>query len=330
MGKPNKSAHYNTEATPKRAAQRMRLSLAMKLIQSDYIDLLNVSYASQIKKGNAYNAFSGHLIKDVITGEYPNLTYDFEKLRISRGKLEAPRWAIVTIIKEGYLIEWDLKVKDLERLEDYLILFAYEKQKQNIVTNGNILKTRRKDGQFFLATRDTPSPSDMKFWLGFCNKEKTQCCDSLYIKEIPVEEAQQYQLQQQQFRQELKLEEIKQSQSEDSACGDNNIDISKTDNASPNIQTALPEEQKVCVLTEPLQDDFSDEAIIDIIKQLREKEGLNQTQLGERIGKARSQISKLESGDQKVKTSTFQEILKALNYKIEFRIVPDDKNVAGT
>ncbi|TKG93349.1 XRE family transcriptional regulator [Puteibacter caeruleilacunae] len=166
--------------TPKRISQRKHMAVTMDFYR-EIKELIRVSYASQ-RKGriSAYNAFTSHFLRDVVKGEYPNITLDYEKLVISRGELEAPKWIKTTVREDGYLIEWDTSVKDEKRLEDLLVLVGSEPP--SYFAYGDFKKIKRKEGKYFYNWTDGPSEPYLEFWVGFCNLEKTLFCDSLYAQ----------------------------------------------------------------------------------------------------------------------------------------------------
>lgn len=69
---------------------------------------------------------------------------------------------------------------------------------------------------------------------------------------------------------------------------------------------------------------FEQELQLDIIaykiKELRKSRNLTQEELGNLIGKDKTQISKIEKGTRNLTISTILEIMNALNAKFKFRI----------
>jgi len=70
--------------------------------------------------------------------------------------------------------------------------------------------------------------------------------------------------------------------------------------------------------------DLKMELIGEKIKQLRIKNNLTQSQLGELIGVKRSQISKLEHGNHSASVSTIMKVFQAMEAKVKLRIEPED------
>lgn len=66
------------------------------------------------------------------------------------------------------------------------------------------------------------------------------------------------------------------------------------------------------------------ELIGEKIKQLRIKNNLTQSQLGELIGVKRSQISKLEHGNHSATISTIMKVFHAMRAKVKLKIETDD------
>ncbi len=70
--------------------------------------------------------------------------------------------------------------------------------------------------------------------------------------------------------------------------------------------------------------DLKMELIGEKIKQLRIKNDLTQSQLGELIGVKRAQISKLEHGNHSASISTIMKVFQAMKAKVKLRIETDD------
>ncbi|MGE0932553.1 helix-turn-helix domain-containing protein [Peijinzhouia sedimentorum] len=70
--------------------------------------------------------------------------------------------------------------------------------------------------------------------------------------------------------------------------------------------------------------DLKMEVIGEKIKQLRIRNNMTQTQLGELIGVKRAQISKLEHGNHSASVSTIMKVFQAMKAKVKLRIETDD------
>ena len=71
--------------------------------------------------------------------------------------------------------------------------------------------------------------------------------------------------------------------------------------------------------------DLKMELIGEKIKQLRLRNNMTQTQLGELIGVKRAQISKLENGNHSASVSTIMKVFQAMKTRVKLRIETDDK-----
>ncbi len=70
--------------------------------------------------------------------------------------------------------------------------------------------------------------------------------------------------------------------------------------------------------------DLKMELIGEKIKQLRIKNNLTQTQLGELICVKRAQISKLEHGNHSASVSTIMKVFQAMKARVKLKIETDD------
>ena len=71
--------------------------------------------------------------------------------------------------------------------------------------------------------------------------------------------------------------------------------------------------------------DLKMELIGEKIKQLRLRNNMTQTQLGELIGVKRAQISKLENGNHSASVSTIMKVFQAMKARVKLKIETDDK-----
>lgn len=60
----------------------------------------------------------------------------------------------------------------------------------------------------------------------------------------------------------------------------------------------------------------------ETIRRLRERKGLTQAELGDRLDVSRQAISKVEQGRENVTVRRLQRIMRALNYRLRFRLEP--------
>lgn len=58
----------------------------------------------------------------------------------------------------------------------------------------------------------------------------------------------------------------------------------------------------------------------ETIRRLRERKGLTQAELGDRLGVSRQAISKVEQGRENVTVRRLERIMRALNYRLRFRL----------
>ena len=72
--------------------------------------------------------------------------------------------------------------------------------------------------------------------------------------------------------------------------------------------------------------DFENELKADVLayqfKELRKKKHLTQTQLAERLGMGKTQISKIENGKFNLTLTTINKIAAALDAKVSFELIP--------
>lgn len=67
--------------------------------------------------------------------------------------------------------------------------------------------------------------------------------------------------------------------------------------------------------------------ISHIIKEIRKEQNLTQEELGLKIGVKKSQISKIENSLKNANLFTVKRVFEALNAKIKFEVIVNDKKV---
>ncbi|MCC5894400.1 MAG: helix-turn-helix transcriptional regulator [Alkalibacterium sp.] len=67
--------------------------------------------------------------------------------------------------------------------------------------------------------------------------------------------------------------------------------------------------------------------LADLVFELREQSGLNQTDFAKRVNKSRSTIARIESAVMEPSISTLEDIAKALNKHVEINIVDQRQKV---
>jgi hypothetical protein len=77
----------NKKCSLKQAAQRRKFKVAYKFF-SPLADLVKITFRSNERK-TGLNLATGYLMKNALTGTYPDITIDYTLVRISRGDLPA-------------------------------------------------------------------------------------------------------------------------------------------------------------------------------------------------------------------------------------------------
>lgn len=83
----------------------------------------------------------------------------------------------------------------------------------------------------------------------------------------------------------------------------------------------------------PLETEFREELIGEIIKQARERQVITQEDLAEQLGINKSNISKIENNLTSIRMETFFKVMNALNAKVtvklEFEATERDINIGN-
>jgi hypothetical protein len=95
----------NQPDTPAQLAQRMRFRLVQEFL-SPFKGLLKIGFAAYASGRSAYSAAVSYNLRHAISGEYPDLAIDPEKVLLSRGKLPTAQSASVAFAHQKLLFTW--------------------------------------------------------------------------------------------------------------------------------------------------------------------------------------------------------------------------------
>lgn len=189
---------------PKKRAKKAKRSDSQKAVNLKFQivkkflsvtgEFINVGYRNDVAGTSRIpeNGASSYLLSEAFTGEYPNLSIDYAKVLVSRGKLSKPLNAEVKL--EGNLLKftWDADaVTSYPRIRDQVMLLAY--LPANETTNYLLSGARRKDGFEELEVAICrQNLSDMKkdevieTYMAFISDDRKSISDSVYVGSVVI------------------------------------------------------------------------------------------------------------------------------------------------
>lgn len=92
--------------TEAQMAQRMRFKATTDFLSS-MLPFIHEGYKNHAKKMTEYNAAQSYLLDNAVTGEYPDIGLDYERVKVSRGKLPVASSASVTSDSGSISFSWE-------------------------------------------------------------------------------------------------------------------------------------------------------------------------------------------------------------------------------
>lgn len=170
----------NNPRTPKQQTQRGKFALCMSFL-SAVTPYLRTSYRSFAQGRSAFNAAMSYLLRNAITGSFPDLRVDYNRALVARGNLMPVFDATATLTGDKIGFTW----KDNSGMGDALptdlaMPLVYNKVKGEAIYN--LAAGTRKDVK---AQIDLPAgwaDDALAVYLAFCNENGTRVANSICLK----------------------------------------------------------------------------------------------------------------------------------------------------
>lgn len=167
-------------ATEKQQVQRARFALAVKFARP-ISSLLDVGYRQQDSAMSGYNASVRQILKEAITGTYPDLQLDYSKIRISEGTLTGIANGKAVSTTPGSLqISWTDNTGDEgARSDDELAMLIVNPDKGTALFKS--AAALRSTGTLTEVVPDTFSSDEVEVFAFFVGANGKEVSDSLYL-----------------------------------------------------------------------------------------------------------------------------------------------------
>ena len=168
----------------KQLACRKRLAVVSKFI-SGFIPYVEVGFAySGAKKGYAgYNAVTGYQIKHALTGQYPDYTIDYTKVRVSEGPMSNENINAAVTLQNNYLVfSWTADLS-YQHSSDRVMLLAYAPALDEAIYT--LCGAKRMDGRdVLLLPESTWKEKVIEIYFSFVSENRKQCTNSIYLGQV--------------------------------------------------------------------------------------------------------------------------------------------------
>ena len=171
----------NYIATPAQMEVRMSLQITVRFLQP-LKGIIKMGYAewSQTMGKRPAALANSQVMKNAVTGRYPDMFVDPAKVVLSRGSLAPIRGAIERMeqqrIKVALYSEEDLPDG---RSDDEVILYAYDPVSRMVWRNDET--ARRSDDAVYLEAISAKPGDELHLYLMVCDRERKKFANSLYL-----------------------------------------------------------------------------------------------------------------------------------------------------
>lgn len=189
---------------PKQTGKKKERSIAQKAVNLKFLmvkrfvavidEFINVGYKIDVAGTPRIpeNGALSYLLKEAVTGVYPNFKIDFSKVLVSRGKLLGPLNAAVKLEGDVLKFTWDVDRNWGYKLNrDQVMLLAYKPA--NDEADYLVSGARRKEGteelKVSLRTKtDSNSVKDefIETYIAFISDDRESISDSVYLGRVSI------------------------------------------------------------------------------------------------------------------------------------------------
>ena len=170
--------------TEKQVGQRTKFSLAIEFLQP-MTAYVRTGYKTYANGQTGFNAAMSHVLKNAITGTYPDYSIDFQAVYVSRGSLVPAKNAAATVSGGKISMTWTDNSGEGDALEtDVAMPLVFNKDKKQVVYSTSAAS--RGD-----TTLELDLPADwvgdsVEAYLGFMSDDGQRVSNSVYLGEETV------------------------------------------------------------------------------------------------------------------------------------------------
>jgi hypothetical protein len=177
------SAPSDKPRTQSQLEQQARMATATKFMRT-LKKLLPHSYIDHPEKMSAYNEAVRHLLKNAITGDYPDYTIQFNRALVSKGGLLNEANATATAGQDLVTVTWSFNPADeLVSSNDKAILVVYcEALNKSLFTMNSAIRSA---GTASLSVNRFKG-EEVHTWLAFISADGKESSNSVYTGKVTV------------------------------------------------------------------------------------------------------------------------------------------------
>lgn len=171
----------NIKATAKQLACRQSINVLTAFLKPiKHFVNLGFMFEAEGTIRHAYNEASSYILKNAITGEYPDIRIKYEKVKLSIGTLSSATSPSVNKLEEAIVINWgyDAKVDFHLRYDRAMILLYFAETKSAIYFLSGSMRSELKQ-VIDLGSVTIKEPCHI--YLSFFSEDRKSVSDSTYL-----------------------------------------------------------------------------------------------------------------------------------------------------
>ncbi len=179
---PKPSSKTPTDA---QMEQRIKLSLAVNFLKPAKA-IINVGFRSQATTNTGFNIATSIVVKQALTGTYPDFIIDYSRVVFSMGELLGPWNATMVSATAGTVsISWANNTgSGLAEATDNAVIVAFNESKGQYVTTMN--GSERSTSLHNLDVPESFSGDELQVWMAFISADRKSVSSSVYLGTIEV------------------------------------------------------------------------------------------------------------------------------------------------
>lgn len=175
---PSETSRPAPRVSSAQLATRQKFKMAMHFL-SPLATFLNSYYRPARRFSSGYTAAFSELVKFGIKGEYPVLSFDFEQIGLSHGRLS--RVFILSALRKARLLEltWRVSLSPWAWSDDEAVLLIYNETKGLFSVNRRL--AQRAEAKLSCWLPDSFETDVLHFYLLFVSRDGRDASDSFYL-----------------------------------------------------------------------------------------------------------------------------------------------------
>ena len=161
-------------------ANYQEMAVTTKLL-SNMGGFLKLGYGLQAKGTvhNAHNLATSYHKKQALTGEYPNITVDYSKVKLSQGLMPETADLKIQKVANGLEITWDPKrYEDLQHNDSAMVMICCPETGKN---QEYLNIARRSEGKCFIWMSEKALNQQVETYISFISADGEKVSDSVYL-----------------------------------------------------------------------------------------------------------------------------------------------------